>query len=463
MLVKSKPNDLDAYDVIIVGSGPAGCSVAYALEGSGKRALIIETGGVAYDGERQEAFTDMHCLGHFGNRYWARHWVRSYGGTSAIWGGWCAPLEARDLETWPIEWAELADHYPTAAKLVDRENSILKARHSHFDGFDAKPISDVLDATHFGNKFERYRTQAGLVDVLLETTVSRLRPNSARSRVAEIELAFGTDRVVYTLRPEQSLVLAAGGIGNAQIMLTPFDETGVGVGNENDVVGRYLMEHPHFYDVARLVGDVSLLPPSPPSSFGDVVTALIPDDEVYARHGRHGVSIQLHEDQPNFEDPIERFLIKRHGAGSIVRSISLATEMLAEPSNRVTLQDGTDPAGLPLVKTNCIISSETFRHVLGTVNAFSENLIQSGAGRLRLDNEAFFRNVTGGGHIMGTTRMGTSVKTSVVDADCRVHNYQNLYVAGSSVFTTGGAANPTLTLVALANRLGQHLGGRNVF
>ena len=45
----------------------------------------------------------------------------------------------------------------------------------------------------------------------------------------------------------------------------------------------------------------------------------------------------------------------------------------------------------------------------------------------------------------------------VVDADCRVHGTRNLYVAGSSVFPTSGAANPTLTLVALAWRLGIHL------
>ena len=58
---------------------------------------------------------------------------------------------------------------------------------------------------------------------------------------------------------------------------------------------------------------------------------------------------------------------------------------------------------------------------------------------------------------MGTTRMGTDPALSVVDANCRTHEVANLYIAGSSVFTTGGDANPTLTLVALAHRLADRL------
>ena len=66
----------------------------------------------------------------------------------------------------------------------------------------------------------------------------------------------------------------------------------------------------------------------------------------------------------------------------------------------------------------------------------------------------------GGYHHMGTTRMGSTPGTGVVDADGRVHGYHNLYVAGSSVFPTGGWANPTLTILALVHRLAEHLDDR---
>jgi choline dehydrogenase-like flavoprotein len=58
---------------------------------------------------------------------------------------------------------------------------------------------------------------------------------------------------------------------------------------------------------------------------------------------------------------------------------------------------------------------------------------------------------------MGTTRMDADPKRGVVDENCRVHGVENLYVAGCSVFPTGGTFNPTFTIVALALRLADHL------
>jgi choline dehydrogenase-like flavoprotein len=66
----------------------------------------------------------------------------------------------------------------------------------------------------------------------------------------------------------------------------------------------------------------------------------------------------------------------------------------------------------------------------------------------------------GGFHHMGTTRMASDPSAGVVDAHCRVHGVANLYVAGSSVFPTSGWANPTLTILALALRLADHLEGK---
>jgi choline dehydrogenase-like flavoprotein len=61
---------------------------------------------------------------------------------------------------------------------------------------------------------------------------------------------------------------------------------------------------------------------------------------------------------------------------------------------------------------------------------------------------------------MCTTRMADDPRHGVVDRDCRVHDLDNLYIGGSSVFATGGYANPTYTIVQLALRLGDHLAGR---
>jgi choline dehydrogenase-like flavoprotein len=64
-----------------------------------------------------------------------------------------------------------------------------------------------------------------------------------------------------------------------------------------------------------------------------------------------------------------------------------------------------------------------------------------------------------GGHPMGATRMSSDPADGIVDPNLRVHTTDNLYVASCSVFPTGGSANPTLTIIALAVRLAEHLRG----
>ena len=96
-------------------------------------------------------------------------------------------------------------------------------------------------------------------------------------------------------------------------------------------------------------------------------------------------------------------------------------------------------------------------NVENSLRVFGESLIKLGKGRVRINNDRIYKDVWGEGHTLGTTRMGRDPASSVVDPDCRVHGYQNLFVAGSSVFPSGGYTNPTITIVALALRLADKL------
>jgi choline dehydrogenase-like flavoprotein len=104
-----------------------------------------------------------------------------------------------------------------------------------------------------------------------------------------------------------------------------------------------------------------------------------------------------------------------------------------------------------------VLDAADLRSVDATLRLLGEALIRRGRGRVRVNNDRLYRDVVGQGHTLGTTRMGDSATSSVVDADCRVHGYANLFVAGSSVFPSGGFANPTITIVALALRLADRL------
>ena len=93
---------------------------------------------------------------------------------------------------------------------------------------------------------------------------------------------------------------------------------------------------------------------------------------------------------------------------------------------------------------------------------------KTGLGRVRLnafltdpENHQFPDYTNGGWHHMGTTRMHQDPKKGVVNENCRIHSVENLFIAGASCFTTGGAANPTLTLTALSLRLSDFLKKQN--
>src|SRR5690606_8435709 len=107
------------------------------------------------------------------------------------------------------------------------------------------------------------------------------------------------------------------------------------------------------------------------------------------------------------------------------------------------------------------IAHEDFDNVFVCINKFSWYLGATGQGRLKVEMEKepeLSRALDVGMHHIGTTRMALSKDYGVVDKDCKVFGTPDLYVAGSSVFPASGHSNPTLTIVALAARLADHIG-----
>jgi choline dehydrogenase-like flavoprotein len=145
-------------------------------------------------------------------------------------------------------------------------------------------------------------------------------------------------------------------------------------------------------------------------------------------------------------------------------SLEMHGEQAPRADSRVTLCEKTDALGLPQLRIDWRYSSSDIESVGRTLDLIGQELERSGAGRLDYSRktleEDLMRYGAYGGHHIGTARMGSDVRTSVVDSDCRVHSVRNLYVAGSAVFPTSGQANPTLTLIALSLRLGKHLSER---
>ena len=445
------------YDYYVIGAGPAGIALSLELAKANRTVLVFETGTVT---EPRGDLPNVVNYGHFGD-WWDRHSIRALGGTSRVWSGWCATLMEVDFDNpaagvrWPVRKSDLVPYYRRAAAVVDRNPSILDFETPLAPGFAYRPFS-VARPTRFGRKYREALSTSALVDVALGTSVIGLDANAPRSAVTSVACFRHAAGVTEQLdiAPAQSVVLAGGGISNAQLLLQPRADGAVPVGNESGLAGKYLMEHPHLYGAGEVVLDDDLVPQLRPADFGRAVHALVPDDRQMRRHGLLGCSVECNH---TGEHPMAEYLAAEHGRPFHHYACNVRSEMAPSAGNEVFLTGERAAAGLYRPAARCVIGAGDFLNVERTLRLLGDSLIASEKGRVRIDNERLYQRPTGGGHIMGTTRMGTSRSNSVVDPDCRIHGYDNLFVAGSSVFPTGGYANPTLTILALSLRLADTL------
>jgi choline dehydrogenase-like flavoprotein len=163
----------------------------------------------------------------------------------------------------------------------------------------------------------------------------------------------------------------------------------------------------------------------------------------------------------------DRFLASRKFPSIIVRSsaghysLDFHAEQQPSPLSRVTLIRDSDALGMPRLNIDWRYTPLDVRTVSTAVRLFAADIHSSGIGTFEYDPGSIELEMSRygayGGHHMGTARMGSDPRTSVVDANGRVHGVANLYITGGAVFPTSSQANPTLTIVALAARLAAHL------
>lgn len=159
--------------------------------------------------------------------------------------------------------------------------------------------------------------------------------------------------------------------------------------------------------------------------------------------------------RPGFfrRDPRRRYAVRFHA------------EHVPSATSRVRLSNRRDAHGVPRLSIDMRYSNDDVAPLIRSHECFADWLSRNGIGKMSWlvppEERAslILSQCYDGHHQIGTTRMGESPRTGVVDKNCRVFGSANLFVAGSSVFPTSGEANPTLSAVALALRLAQHLVG----
>lgn len=486
---------LDA-DVCVVGAGPAGLILAGELAARGRRIVVLESGGRNPDPAVQALSEGTTTGDAYAGPGATRH--RQAGGTVGAWNTWVedevgakyVPLDPIDFEArawwplsgWPFGRPELDPYYERAQALCGLGRGGYRAEDSATSDrprLELSPGPLTTGVYHFGASRLFTETHLGEIrrspNVLLcvNATTVDLEPAPGAPSIKHVRAASVTGR---TLRVRAKLfVLAAGGIENARLLLLANHLHGLA--DASGMVGRCFMEHPR--DVSyRLV-------PADPRMFdrcglydfhhgadGVVMGRLTFTEEARRRDQLAAMSITLLPlPRPLRWRPAEslrrRVLGARRRHGHTWSRLSskprrfaafellINLEQIPDPDNRITLGRDRDRFDLPraaihwcwrpldqrnLARIHAIVAQECERHGLGRVEVAAAGPPDPNAH-----------------HHMGTTRMHEDPRRGVVDEHARVHGIANLFVAGSSVFPTGGFANPTLTIVALAVRLAEHL------
>jgi choline dehydrogenase-like flavoprotein len=447
------------YDAVIVGAGPAGVSCAMALATARRRVLIVESGG-------RQAVAGDHSVGygHFSGGYWNQHWVRGLGGTSQAWTGWCPIPRPLDFDNpaigirWPIAYEALRPYWRRAAPVLDHDEQFVGYEAPFVSGFVYRPVP-TRPPTRFAEKFGPVLQASAEIDVLLDRPIVGLDANEGRSALTALTLGRPDGTTMrLEVTPAQPVVIAAGGLGNAQLLMLPRGDGTVSVGNESGVVGRYLMEHPQFTLAGEVVTDAELDRLWPADNHDSGMHVLVAEPALAIERGLMGAGLQCSRKTPDHE--MARFFTASRGRPHFHYEITVRGEMRPAEHNRVVVTAERDAFGLPRLAARCVLGADDHRNAEDTLRALGETLMRLERGRVRLNNDRIYLQVDGQGHTLGTTRMGEDASASVVDGDCRVHGYANLFVAGSSVFPSGGYANPTITIVALALRLADTLAGK---
>ncbi|MCW5776153.1 MAG: GMC family oxidoreductase [Phycisphaeraceae bacterium] len=453
-------------DLCIIGAGAAGLTIAHMFEGSRLRVCIVESGGRAFD----EAVQDMYRGENVGVRYGLETTrLRYLGGSTNHWTGVCGLLDPVDFEPrpwasapgWPISLGSLLPYYERAHDVLDlgafEYDPARVAPERKFPAFDPRKLVVRLlrlsAPTRLGQKFADELASSENVLCLLNGSVVDVEVSGTGRSVSGVRVATlnGDDSRVRA----RAFVLACGGLENARLMLHS-SASPTGLGNASGLVGRFFADHLHHPGTSYVVtrGDWWRVFQRVDRGGTRSTPTICLGDEVQRSERLLNARLGLAQTDPK---PEAR-------AGAVCLSIFGNVEQQPSEENRVELSDQRDALGVRRIRLRWSPGELDQRTMERSSIILAEELGRLGLGFVRLetmlDSAAFRNRVRRASHHMGTTRMSLEPAAGVVDTNCRVHDVDNFYVAGSSVFPACGQINPTLTIVALAIRLGDHLGDR---
>ncbi len=498
--VQIDPFEGKLFDVCIIGGGMVGIPLAIYLN-KNLNILLLEAGGLDYSEESQEVykgdqvgFDTNYTLKNRGNR-----WL---GGSSNTWGGRCFPFTSLDFKKrdyikysgWPIKKEDL-DPYAEEAKLIfdlppvqqqgfyKGWTDVLENTDDYFSG--TKFLYSV-PPTNFKSKYETELKSRSNIHCYINANLTDMILNKTLDDVNNIEIKNYKNGVFNATA--KIFILATGGIENPRLLLNFNKQCHNGIGNKNDLVGRFFSDH-----ILNHVGTFIMEDHAENAFTGTEIPAnkrfvwstLAPTEKLQRNNelGRFEIHVRpylgLFSRSRKFKQKIKEIVCLTEWTKGLATSIkgkeyeceysdgSLMVIQGQEPNplSRVTLGTNTDRFGLKRAVLDWQFVEKDVLTCKKGFMTFVKRFVASNLGRIHIDDWLLKKDIkfiddyylSGGWHLMGTTRMGSSPKDAVVDSNLKVFGINNLYIGGTSVFPTYGAVNPTFVMTQMTLRLADHL------
>jgi glucose dehydrogenase len=434
--------------------------------------------------------------------------ARGVGGSTLHWEGYALRFHPSDFrlrslygiaDDWPISYGDLEAYYGAAEKMLGvagaNDEPWSSPRTSPFplppfpfsysDGLFAPPCRTLGVALHHlpqarnsqpyggrpqcracgtchvcptGAKASVDLTQipeaeaTGNAHLITEATVLRLE----HERSGEVRSAIYAKRDKVEQRlTARVFVLAGGAVENARLLLlSSSPDFPSGLGNRSGLVGRFFMSHPSINVIGRSQEKVY------PYRIG-FSTAMSRQFAIERDRATHGAFLleflnsagptpeQIATESRKWGEALAKHVREEFGHWLGVR---VYAEQLPDRHNSVSLAwHVRDYFGIPAPHISCGIGGYE-RNALNEAKEIASKILTAmGLSRIRSTRPTY------AAHQIGTHRMGSDPRTSVVDRNLRCHDVRNLYVVGSGCFVTASASPPTLTIVALAIRAAEHI------
>ncbi len=456
--------------IIIIGSGPAGISLALELEKRKIHSIILEAGNLEYNEESQKFYHAKVIGDHLVDDIkYSR--LRMFGGTSGHWGGTCRTLDSYDFNSWLIEKKDLQPYLKIASEILNIKPLFREKKIND----DFKIVEFQTSNVKFGEKYKNHIDKSNYIDIIFNSPVTNIIGKEGLTE--KLEVKFENQKYYIS---GSKYVLATGGIENSRILLWS-REMNKNFIDKNLPIGNNWYTHPY-----HILG----------KGFTNYKTAteyfkhnLIEFENAFG-WGKDTKTFNVSPTRKFIKDKqilnscifITTFDRKNNNLKNIVKNLlciapqishnllkkfekkifcgttfSSSWEQNPNFQNKIRLSNELDGLGVPFA--NIYYKKDDI--VRKTARVMMEELgklyVNKNIGRVSIDeflyNNMDYKTDGGGQHHLGGTIMGSSNANSVVDVDLKLHSNKNLFVLGSSVYPSGGHANPTFTIVQLACRL----------